>query len=103
MDTPLITCACSFKTTSTYKILQRSIICFLNQTYPNKELFIVYQDDVFSNDIISELKHYFKIQSNIHFVIGKINLKDVLKQMFQLANGELMYWSSRDISDSKKN
>ena len=43
MDYPLITCICV--TRNRDYTLRRAIRCFQNQTYPNKELLIVYEDD----------------------------------------------------------
>src|SRR5688572_3738294 len=40
---PLISCVCV--TRNRPNLLQNVIACFLSQTYPNKELVIVYEDD----------------------------------------------------------
>ena len=42
-DTPLISCLCV--TRHKVPLLRRAIRCFQDQTYPNKELVIVYEDD----------------------------------------------------------
>jgi len=41
---PLISCICITK--NRLELLKRAIICFEHQTYPNKELIIVYEDDI---------------------------------------------------------
>lgn len=70
---PLISCLCI--TRMKPKLLYRAISCFLRQTYPNKELVIIYEDDDFyTKDFLSTISnpyiHIYEVKKSSSTTLG---------------------------------
>jgi len=93
----LISCVCV--TRKKPELLQRSIDCFLAQTYPNKELIILYEDD----DVATErfIGKGFPTESGIRLfrvsAYPKMALGELRNVAIQAAMGELIcQWDDDD-------
>jgi mannosyltransferase OCH1-like enzyme len=72
---PKISCLCVTK--NDYSLVSKSIDCFLNQTYPNKELIVVYEDD---NKVIENIIKDYN-NSNIKYLKIKTIPKKTLGEL----------------------
>jgi hypothetical protein len=72
---PKISCLCVTK--NTYNFISRSIECFLNNIYPNKELIVVYESN---NEYISKIKTNYD-NDNIKYIEVNIDPKKTLGEL----------------------
>lgn len=97
---PLVSALCV--TIRRTKFLKHSIDDFLAQTYPNKELIIVYDDDDletsgFAQEFVNQSNHP---EVKFHKVPHKWNLGQIRNHSVQLANGEFVtQWDDDDRYD----
>lgn len=93
---PKISCLCVTK--NAYEYVSRSIDCFLNNIYTNKELIIVYEND---NEHISKIKTNY-INDNIRYIEVDIEPKKTLGELrnisIEKSSGEyICQWDDDDI------
>jgi glycosyltransferase involved in cell wall biosynthesis len=72
---PLISCLCV--TRKRIELLKRAIACFVHQTYPNKELVIIFEDDdseteKYAATLIDKRIHCFKVGSDPKLTLGAL-------------------------------
>jgi mannosyltransferase OCH1-like enzyme len=72
---PKISCLCVTK--NTYNYISRSIECFLNNIYPNKELIVVYESN---NECISKIKTNYNYD-NIKYIEVNVDPKKTLGEL----------------------
>jgi len=85
---PLISCLCV--TRKRIKSLQRVIDCFVHQTYPNKELLILFEDDdletkKFTGTLSNKYIHCLEVPSDPKLTLGElrnISIKESKGQYF---------------------
>lgn len=92
---PLISCLCV--TRNKVHLIRRSIDCFRSQTYPNKQLIIVYEDNdneirEFLSEIRDESIKVFEFPAN-----PKLTLGDLRNHSIKLSDGE--YFCQWDADD----
>ncbi|SHN36113.1 glycosyltransferase family 2 protein [Mucilaginibacter sp. OK098] len=93
--TPLISCLCITK--NKLQLLQRAVKCFLNQSYPNKELIVLFED---GNDAVLEYSKSLNLK-NIKFVAvpiqPKLTLGELRNLSIQASSGEYFcQWDDDD-------
>lgn len=96
MPKPLPKVSCLMVTANRKKLAQRAIICFLNQSYPNKELVIIDDGDEDYSSILKEVPKnelkYIKLKKKPDFVLGKLRNLSLNE-----ASGEyLIQWDDDD-------
>ena len=97
MSLPLISCLCVSRNNT--NLVNESICSFLNQTYTNKELIFVYEDN---NEYIQAIRSKFSIETYIQFIeipsLPKKTLGELRNISIHKANGSiLVQWDDDDI------
>lgn len=96
-STPLITCVCVTKNRT--ELLKKAIKCYLNQSYPNKNLVILSQGSLISNQDIKSF--VVSLQRNdITFVSApeSLSLGAMRNASVELATGEIIcQWDDDDL------
>jgi len=93
---PLISCICV--TREKPRLLSRAIDCFLAQTYPNRELIILYEDDdTATKDFIGSIRPNPQIKTTIVARSSQIRLGQLRNMAIQEAHGEyICQWDDDD-------
>jgi glycosyltransferase involved in cell wall biosynthesis len=86
-----VSCICITK--NKRELLDKAIMCFKNQTYQNKELVILYEDDNPEQEFISSLPHHL-----IKIKKGKYNLGELRNIAINEATGDyITQWDDDDL------
>jgi glycosyltransferase involved in cell wall biosynthesis len=96
-EEPLISCVCVTK--NRFELIKKSIECYINQTYINKNLFIVSQGEKESNDKILNFISSLN-RKDIHFFVAPdfLSLGAMRNVSVELANGEIIcQWDDDDL------
>ena len=95
MRSPLISCLCV--TRNSFSLLSRAIGCFRKQTYPNKELVILCEDNNPSLSYIKQLESHKDIVLHIQPALPKLSLGELRNLSIQVSRGEYFcQWDDDD-------
>lgn len=88
--------SCLMVTANRKKLARRAINCFIDQTYPNKELVIIDDGDEDYSSILQDVPtkelNYIKLQKEPDFVLGKLRNKSL-----EASSGDfLVQWDDDD-------